>query len=99
MKVAELLITQATYAMQPTTHVVSFASLEEAKKKFDEIAALLKRRADRENDLPKWLEIKAINELTCDFGSICAISLVDLAHADEQQKGVRDAFPHLGWNK
>ena len=97
MKQAELIITLNGWRADFSSHCIGFVSANTAKQEFDRITALLKRRADKENDLSKFLEVKGTNELICDFDSICAVQLIDLRKADDDAIGLKDAYPHLNW--
>ena len=99
MKQAELIITLVGWRADSSHHCVNFVSADTAKQEFDRITALLKRRADKGNDLPKFLEVRGSNELVCDFDNICAIQLVDLRKADDDAIGLKDAYPHLNWQR
>lgn len=78
-------------------HAVGFASLEKAKSEYDRLADILTRRNDRKNDLPKTVDIDgdAGNRITVGVDDISTLGLIDFAFANEQEAGVKDAFPHL----
>ncbi len=97
MRVAELMVTLGGWS-HSTIHRVMFDSLEKATAEFERIAALLKKRA-KGNDVPKFLDVEGENKLTCDFDMVNAVALVDLKKADDAEVGLKDAFPHLIWNK
>ncbi len=96
MKRAELIITLGGWR-ESSTHIVSFDSADEALANFERISALLKRRADKENDIPRFLDVEGSNRLTCDFDQVCAVGFLDLKKADDDAIGLKDAFPHLSW--
>jgi hypothetical protein len=45
--------------------------------------------------LEKTVVISGISEFTCPLDEITSIGWVDFAHANEQEAGMRDAFPNL----
>lgn len=79
--------------------VVGFDDLAAAKQRYDEIAELLKARAEdkRGNGTPQIVQIKGINEFNVPLENIVGIELADLKWADENEIGIKDAFPHLDW--
>lgn len=95
MKNAELVITIQSFSGAPSAHLVAFDSVEFGKSEFNRIEGLLKKRADKGNDLPNFLLVEGINKLTCNFDHICAVAFLDLAYANEQERGVKEAFPYL----
>ena len=97
MKQAEIAITIGGWGRDSSVHIVSFDSATKALEEFERISALLKRRGDKGNDLPKFLDVEGSNKLTCDFDQICAVSFLELKKADDDAIGLKDAFPHLGW--
>ncbi len=97
MKQAELIITIGGWSHQSTIHTVGFDSVENAFAEFERIATLLKRRGDKENDIPKFLDIEGISKFTCNFDQICAVGLLDLKREDSALIGIKDAYPHLNW--
>ena len=98
MKQAELIITLHNWGGSGSSHCVNFASTELAKQEFYRISGLLKKRGDRGNDLPKFLDVEGgTNELTCNFDQIVAVAMVDLKKADDDAIGIKDAYPHLNW--
>lgn len=99
MKTAELVITLASWSGMPSHHAVQFDSLEFAKSEFNRLEALLKKKGDKGNDVPSWILIEGINKLTCDFDAIRSVGLVDLARSNEEEKGVKEAFPYLNWRQ
>jgi hypothetical protein len=98
MKRAEVVITLGSWSGPSSLHLIGFDSAERAGEEFDRIKELLKRRGDKANDLPRFLEVHGcIDQFTCDFTLICAVSFVDLKKSDEACIGLKDEFPHLGW--
>ena len=95
MIVAEIMVTAGSF--EPVVHRVAFADLTEAKNEYLRIAELINKKSERGNDLPKIITLKGISELTCQMDDVRAISLADLALANEHTQGMRDAFPHLNF--
>jgi hypothetical protein len=100
MRRAELIITYQGWHGNAVHYQMAYETVEGAMEEFDRITALLKKRGDKGNDLPSFLEVQgATNQLTCDFGNVNAVGLVDLQKADDNEIGLKDAFPHLEWRK
>lgn len=97
MKQAELFITISSWAGPGSIHCIDFDSVSQAQTEFDRIADLLKKRGDKGNDLPRFLDVEGINKVTCDFTQICAVAMNDLKKSDEAAIGLKDAYPHLSW--
>lgn len=96
MHVAELIITESTFSATTTTHVLSFESIDSARAEYERVAGLIKDEAKRKNDKPPTVEVIGDgNRLTLPLDNIRSVGLVDFAKANEQQAGVRDAFPNL----
>lgn len=97
MRRAELHITLGGWSQISTTHSIGFDSIGAARSEFERISALLKKRGDKGNEVPKFLDVKGINELTCDFDQVNAVSLSDLKKVNDSEKGLKDEYPHLKW--
>lgn len=96
MKVAEIAISfGGRFGDNGNRAVVMFDTVEGANSEFDRLEALLKRREERANDLEKTVTVSCINKFTCPINEITSIGLVDFARVNEQEKGVKDAFPLL----
>jgi len=96
MKVAELHITIGRNVFNSTSMgCVGFDDVEMARFEFDRLADLIKRRSERANDVEKTIVISGISEFTCPLDEIMAVGFVDYAKANEQETGVKDAFPNL----
>lgn len=87
------------WSRDSASHRVTFDSLTKATEEFERISALLKKRADKGNDIPKFLDVEGTNKLTCAFDEINAVGLVDLKKSDDDEIGLQDAFPHLKWRQ
>lgn len=97
MKVAEVILTSSHGLGAGFTHIASFADLAIATSEFDRVADLMTKREQRNNDLPKMVELQGINRVSVKLDDICSVGLVDYAKANEEERGMKEAFPNLGW--
>jgi hypothetical protein len=76
---------------------VSYETVEAANSEYNRIVALMKKREDGGNDIP-LLEVQGgTSELSCSLGDVSSIALTDFQRTDDDEKGLRDAFPHIRW--
>ena len=96
MIVAEIQLTIDSYGTVAAIHSVYFDELFKAAAEYERIAALLKGRGDRRNDLPSIIELQGShNKVSIALDRIAAISLCDYVVGNEMRAGVRGAFPNL----
>lgn len=96
MKVAEVSISIGRrYTESSPGFAVGFSDKALAAAEFERLKDILERREKRSNDLEKTVTINGINSFTCPVDEICAIGFADYAHANEEEAGVRDAFPNI----
>lgn len=96
MIVAQIIVSTGRFHYEQR-HTVGFTKLEKAQSEYDRVAALLTKRNERGNDLPKTVEIDGDSggKFTVGMDDISSIALLDFAWANEQEKGVAEAFPFL----
>ena len=94
---AEIMVTLSGSWGAATIHGVKYDDLDFAVSEFERVAYLLKKRADKGNEVPKFLDLEGINKLSCNFDSISAVSLVDYNKENDGMIGVKDEYPHLSW--
>ena len=101
MKVAEISLTFSAgwAASNGFLQTVAFDDLGTATAEYERLVDLLKRRDDKANDLPKIVEVKGVNQASLPLSCICSVGLTDLKKSDEAEIGLKDAFPHLDWDK
>lgn len=95
MKVAEISIICGRSFSNGSQGLVGFETVDAAMAEFDRLSELLKRRESRANDLEKTVVVSGIGKFTCPLDEISCIGLSDFAQSNEQEAGVRDAFPNL----
>lgn len=95
MIVADIHLTACNFSGGGFVHNVRFDDLAKAEAEYERVAALMLKRADRGNDLPKTVEVVGVNKITLPLDDIHSVALSDFAEANEQEAGVRDAFPNL----
>jgi len=95
MIVAEIFVTTGRFHEQK--HAVPFTALDKATAEFERLAAILTKRNERGNDLPKTVDVDgaAGHRLTIGVDDISSIGLCDFAKANEESAGIKDTFPHL----
>lgn len=76
-------------------HGVPYTDTVVAKAEYDRIAALIEKRSERGNDLPKVITLSGVTEFTAPVEDIVTIGYVDFALQNEQLRGLSDAFPHM----
>ena len=96
MLVAEVFVTTGRFHFE-TKHSVGFKDLEKAKAEFDRVADIVKRKAERKNDLPETIDLDgdAGTKVSVCTSDIATVGFLDYALADANRKGLRDAFPNL----
>ena len=97
MQVAEIQITEGSFiSAAPVCHTVGFDDLTVAYAEYERLVALMQRKEERANDLPKTIECEGpANKITVPLDGVRGIGLSDFAKVNEQRIGLRDAFPHL----
>lgn len=96
MIVAELQITTGNFSTQSVLHRISFADLARAEAEYERISKLILAEETRTNDKPPTIEVVGDgNRMTCPLREVRSVGLADYARANEQEAGVRDAFPNL----
>ncbi len=56
----------------------------------------MRRREKRSNDLDKMVTIDgAISHFSCPLEQISSVSMLDYAVANDEEAGVKDAFPNI----
>lgn len=99
MIVAQVLVTAGgRLGSRALSHAVTFADAGKAKSEYDRVAALIRKRNDRKNDLPETVEIdggETGSRVTISLDDITSVGLFDFAKVNEHQAGISDAFPHL----
>lgn len=97
MIVAEMVVTTSGWSRDVCIHRIGFINLADALAEFNRIKEMLIRRADKKNDLPKWIDINggAGNLVTLEFDTLHSLALTDFAMANAEGKGMRDEFPVL----
>lgn len=78
-------------------HSVGYSDLQQARADYERVVALMKRRREQGNDLPAIVTLDGAggSSLTVPLDDITAVGLADFALANEQEAGVKDAFPRL----
>ena len=96
MIVADLYLTEGGFGDKGLCHVVRFDDLAKAMAEYERVVDLIKRKSDRGNDLPKLIEVEGTgNKVSLPLDNLRVVGLTDYAKANEQEAGVRDAFPNL----
>jgi hypothetical protein len=99
MIVAEIQIqTSHSFTLQPIvgTHNMRFDDLDAARAEYERLFALMKRREERANDLPKVIEIiGACEKVTFPLDDLRSVGLIDYAHSNRQRSGLKEAFPNI----
>lgn len=85
------------FAVTVLRHSVGFDDVAAAEAEYQRVADLMDKRAERSNDVPKMIEINGAvgTKLSVPTDHISSVALIDFALANEHERGVRDAFPHL----
>jgi hypothetical protein len=94
---AEIIVTLSSGLGAATIHAVKYNDLDFAVSEFERVADLLKKRADRGNEFPRFLDLEGMSKFSCKFDSIAAVSLMDYKKEDVGMIGVKDEYPHLSW--
>ncbi len=95
MKVAEICITHGRSFSHGGVAGVGFSDTETASAEYERLKAYLDRREQRANDLEKTITVTGINSFTCPGDEITGIGYADFSLMNEEEAGVKDAFPNL----
>lgn len=95
MKVAEVTFWFGRSFNDGMATVVCFDTLEVAQAEFEKMKDLLDRRAARNNDLPKTIEVRGINSFSCPLDEVSGVGLMDLVKHNAEERGVKEAYPNL----
>ena len=95
MIVAEIHISVSKGFSGAARHGVTFADAAGAKTEYEQIAAMLEKRSERGNDVPKLVKLSGITEFSAPLEDITSVSLVDFAINNEHMQGMADRFPHM----
>lgn len=75
MKVAEIIVSVGRFHEQSRIGV-GFDNRDKAEAEFRRIAALLEKRGARENDLPKTIEVKGIEEMAFQLEDLVSLRAI-----------------------
>jgi hypothetical protein len=97
MIVAEIQIqTSHSFALQAIIHSIRFDDLDAARAEYERVFALMKRREERANDLPKTVEVVGAGEkVSFSLEDLRSVGLIDYAHSNRQRSGLKEAFPNI----
>ena len=98
MIVAQVVVTAGgRRGIQLARHIVAFADVGKARGEYERVVDLLKKRAEKKNDLSQLVEIDGASgsRVTVPLDEIQSVALWDFALANTHEAGVANAFPHL----
>jgi hypothetical protein len=96
MIVAEVHLTEGGFGDHGFVHIIRFDDLAKATAEYARVADLMTKKSERGNDLPKLIEVEgAHNKVSLPLDHLRSVGLADFAKGNEQEAGVRDAFPNL----
>ncbi len=98
MIVAEItVLTSHGFMASAYGHIqVKFDDLSGAEAEYERITALLKRRDEKANDIPKIVEIVGSgSKARFPLEDLRCVSLVDYDESNRQQSGLKEAFPNI----
>lgn len=96
MIVAELQITASSgFLTAGFIHRVLYDRIDDAKTAYEYVVTLLDRRTGKANDLPRVIQLGSVNALTLPLDSIQSISLMDYEKQNNEERGMREAYPYL----
>lgn len=96
MRVAEIQMTLRSFGTANTICRIGFSDVARAKTEYQRVADLIAKQEDSHNDKPSTITIIGDGEEhTVALRDIGSVGLCDWAAANEEMKGVKDAFPYL----
>lgn len=98
MIVANVVVITGRFSLDGATKgVIGFSDISAARAEFERLSGLVTRRAERKNEIPKTITVDGGcgTAITCELDSVLSVGLSDFFVANEQEAGIKDAFPHL----
>ncbi len=99
MLVAEIHIHEGNFmSAAPAVHIIGFEDLDSAYAEYERLVALMRRKEERANDLPKTVECAGTSQrVSIPLDGLRGVGLSDFAKVNKQRVGVKDAYPLIGW--